>query len=77
MTVEMGTTYVEPGANAFDRYNLDEELLNESNNELEPISDPIDISDRTLPVTITGIVNTNVPEHIQEHIQLILQVTIL
>ena len=61
MTIEMGNTYVEPGADAFDRYNLDEELLAESNNELEPGLDPIDILDRTLPVTITGIVNTSVP----------------
>ena len=62
MTVELNSTYVEPGATAYDRINLEEELTNEAGDELNPDLEPgINLNNRNLSVTITGIVDTSVP----------------
>ena len=59
---DLNSTYIEPGANAYDRINLEEDLTldggNQIREELEP-GGPLE--NRNLPVTITGSVDTSTP----------------
>jgi len=61
MTIELGTNYIEPGATAYDRFNIGDNFTNDLGDEFKDGFEPNDFNDRLLPVTITGIVNTNVP----------------